>query len=54
MHHGQVYLPLHTFILSVDIVPEKGPGAKVDEFDLTGLEINEYVLVLHVPVEDSH
>ncbi len=43
-----------TFVLCVGALPEEGPRAKVYEFDLVSLEINEDVLILHIPVDHAH
>lgn len=43
-----------TFIFCVGIIFQKGSGAKIDQFNLTGLEVNENVLILHISVQYSH
>lgn len=49
-----IYMYYPTFVLRIDALLHKGPRAKVDQLDLVGLQVDENVLVLHVPVHDSH
>ena len=45
---------IHTFILCIDPITKESAGTEIDELDLAGLEINENILILHVPVQHTH
>lgn len=40
-----------TFIFSVGTVPQKRTRTKVNELDLVALQVNQNILVLHVPMD---
>ena len=42
-----------TVKVGVESVPQVGAGAEVDELELEGLEVDQQVLVLDVPVDDA-